>query len=69
MSDSIYGMSEIIGSSASSIDDAIRGAVRKASEDRRHIRWFEVKEIRGHVEGGEVVHFQVELKIGYTLES
>ena len=69
MSEHIYGVSEIVGSSATSIDDAIRGAIRKASEDRRHIGWFEVKEIRGHVEGGEVRHFQVEMKIGYTLEA
>lgn len=63
-----YGVSEIVGSSATSIDDAIRTAVAKATENRRHIRWFEVLETRGHVEDGRVAHFQVTLKLGYTLE-
>jgi flavin-binding protein dodecin len=63
-----YGVSEIVGSSKTSIDDAIRTAIRKATEDRRHIRWFEVAQVRGHVEDGEVAHFQVSLKLGYKLE-
>lgn len=63
-----YGVSEIVGSSKTSIDDAIRTAIRKATEDRRHIRWFEVTQLRGHVEDGEVAHFQVTLKLGFTLE-
>jgi len=66
--DHSYGISEIVGSSATSIDDAIRHAITKATEDRRHIRWFEVLELRGHVEDGKVAHFQVSLKLGYTLE-
>lgn len=66
--DNIYGVSEIVGSSETSIDDAIRKAVQKASENRRHIRWFEVTQLRGHVEDGEVAHFQATLKLGYTLE-
>lgn len=66
--DNTYGLSEIVGSSATSIDDAIRQAIKKASENRRHIRWFQVLETRGHVEGGEVAHFQVTLKLGYSLE-
>jgi len=66
--DNTYGVSEIIGSSETSIDDAIRKAVAKASEDRRHIRWFEVTQIRGHVEDGQLAHVQVGLKLGYTLE-
>lgn len=67
-SDEIYGVSEIAGSSTTSIDDAIRKAIVKASENRRHIRWFEVGQIRGHVENGEVAHFQVQLKLGYKLD-
>jgi flavin-binding protein dodecin len=63
-----YGVSEIVGSSAASIDDAIRTAIAKATEDRRHIRWFEVLQIRGHVDDGQVAHVQVALKLGYTLE-
>jgi Uncharacterized conserved protein len=66
--DNIYGVSEIVGSSQTSIEDAIRGAIAKASENRRQIRWFEVLETRGHVEDGQVAHFQVALKLGYTLE-
>ena len=66
--DHTYGVSEIIGSSSTSIDDAIRQAIQKATEDRRHIRWFEVQQIRGHVDEGRVAHFQVGLKLGYTLE-
>jgi flavin-binding protein dodecin len=63
-----YGVSEIVGSSPASIDEAIRAAIAKAGEDRRQIRWFEVLETRGHVDGGRVAHFQVRLKLGYTLE-
>jgi flavin-binding protein dodecin len=68
MSEHSYGISEIVGTSTDSIDDAIRRAVEKASEDRRHIRWFQVLETRGHVEDGKVAHYQVMLKLGYTLE-
>ncbi|MBJ7411035.1 MAG: dodecin domain-containing protein [Phenylobacterium sp.] len=66
--DNTYGVSEIVGSSKTSIDEAIRTAIGKASENRRHIRWFEVTQVRGHVEDGQVAHFQVTLKLGYTLE-
>jgi flavin-binding protein dodecin len=66
--DHVYGVSEIVGTSTVSIDDAIQKAIAKATEDRRHIRWFEVLQVRGHVEGGRVGHFQVTLKLGYTLE-
>lgn len=66
--DQTYGVSEIVGTSQTSIDDAIRQAIAKASENRRQIRWFEVIETRGHVENGQVAHFQVALKLGYALE-
>lgn len=66
--DNTYGISEIVGSSKTSIDDAIRTAIAKATENRRHIRWFEATEIRGHVEDGQVAHFQVTVKLGYTIE-
>ena len=68
MSEHSYGISEIVGTSTDSIDDAIRRAVEKASEDRRHNRWFLVLETRGHVEDGKVAHYQVMLKLGYSLE-
>jgi flavin-binding protein dodecin len=58
---------EIVGSSATSIEDAIEGAISRASTTVRDIRWFEVKETRGHVENGKVAHFQVTLKIGFAL--
>lgn len=68
MSDETYGISEIVGTSKTSVDDAIRTAIAKAGENRRHIRWFEVTQVRGHVEDQQVAHFQVSLKLGYTLE-
>jgi flavin-binding protein dodecin len=68
MSEHSYGISEIVGSSTESTDDAIRNAIAKATEDRRHIRWFQVTEMRGHVENGRVAHYQATLKLGYTLE-
>jgi len=68
MSENSYGISEIVGTSTVSIDDAIRRAVVRASEDRPHIRWFQVLETRGHVEDGKVAHYQVMLKLGYSLE-
>lgn len=68
MSEHTYGISEIVGSSTESSDAAIRNAITKASEDRRHIRWFQVTELRGHVEDGRVAHYQATLKLGYMLE-
>ena len=68
MADNIYRKTEVVGTSSESVDDAIRGAVRRASESLRQVSWFEVSEIRGHVEDGEVGHFQVTLNIGFALE-
>jgi flavin-binding protein dodecin len=68
MSDHIYKSIEITGSSTASIDDAIKGAVRRASQSIRNIGWFEVKEVRGHVDDGAVAHFQVTLKLGFRLD-
>lgn len=68
MSDHVYKKINLTGSSTESVDDAIRRAVTKASETVRNMRWFEVEEIRGHIEGGEVAHFQVTIKIGFTLD-
>ena len=67
MSDNVYKVIEIVGSSATSIEDAIEGAIARASSTLHDIRWFEVSETRGHVEGGKVAHYQVTLKIGFTL--
>ena len=66
--DNTYGLSEIVGTSKVSIDDAIRTAIAAATKNRRHIRWFEVLETRGHVVDGQVEHFQVMLKLGYMIE-
>jgi flavin-binding protein dodecin len=64
----VYKKVELVGSSRDGVDDAIRRAVAKASETLRNIDWFEVKEIRGWVDGGEVQHFQVTLQVGFRLE-
>jgi dodecin len=66
--DHIYRIIQIVGSSEKSIDDAIHRAIARASKTLRELRWFEVVETRGHIEGGKVHHFQVTLKVGFTLE-
>ncbi|MBA4023786.1 MAG: dodecin domain-containing protein [Gordonia sp.] len=68
MSDNVYRVTEIVGTSTVSTDDAIKGAVTRANKSLRNVDWFEVKETRGHVENGEIAHFQVTLKIGFKLE-
>ena len=68
MNEHIYKSIEITGSSAVSIDDAIKGAVQRASQSIRNIGWFEVKEVRGHVAEGAVAHFQVTLKLGFRVD-
>ena len=68
MSDHVYGLSEIVGSSATSVDDAVRMAVRKAARTLRNIEWFQTEEIRGQVVDGDVAYFQVRLKVGFRIE-
>jgi dodecin len=68
MTNHVYRLSEVVGSSPTSIDDAIRTAVAKASQTVRNIEWFEAQEVRGQVVDGEVAHFQVRLKIGFRVE-
>jgi dodecin len=68
MSEHIYKTIELVGSSTVGVEDAIRKAVAKAAETVRNLRWFEVTETRGHIEGGQVAHWQITLKIGFTLE-
>jgi dodecin len=68
MSNHVYKVIELAGSSEKSIDDAIRNAVARASKTVRNMRWFEVVETRGHIEGSNVAHYQVTLKIGFTLD-
>lgn len=68
MTDHVYSVTEIVGSSAASVDDAIRNAVKTASGSLRQLEWFEVTQIRGHIEEGDVAHFQVMLKLGFRYE-
>ncbi|HEV7212346.1 MAG TPA: dodecin [Blastococcus sp.] len=68
MSDHVYGLSEVVGSSTTSVDDAIRSAIRKAARTVRNIDWFEAKEIRGQVVDGDVGYFQVTVKFGFRIE-
>lgn len=68
MSDHIYKKIELIGSSPTSIEDAVNNAVNRAAKTIRNMRWFEVSEIRGHLEDGKVAHWQVTVKLGFTLE-
>ena len=68
MSEHVYRLSEIVGSSTTGVDEAIRNAVRKAAQTVRNIEWFEATEIRGQVVDGDVAHFQVTLKVGFRVE-
>lgn len=68
MQDHVYKVIELVGSSDTGIDDAIEVAISKAGSSLRHLRWFEVKQIRGHIEDGDVSHYQVVLKVGFTLD-
>lgn len=68
MSDHVYKKIELTGSSSEGIQEAIENAVNKASETVKNMRWFEVVETRGHIEHGKVSHWQVTIKIGFTIE-
>ena len=68
MSENVYKKIEIVGSSTTSIEDAIENAVERASQSVDNLGWFEVTETRGHIVDGKVKHYQVSLKIGFTLE-
>jgi dodecin len=68
MSDHVYRIIQVAGSSQKSIEDAIENGVRRAARTLRQVGWFEVVETRGHVEDGKVAHYQVTLKVGFTLD-
>ena len=68
MSSRTYRVTEIVGTSPESTDAAIRNGISRAARSLRHIDWFEVTEVRGHVLDGNVEHFQVGLKVGFRLE-
>jgi flavin-binding protein dodecin len=66
--DNVYKTTEIVGSSTEGIEDAVKRAIDKASGSLRHMRWFEVSEIRGHLENDAIGHWQVTVKVGFTME-
>jgi flavin-binding protein dodecin len=68
MSHNTYRVTEIVGTSPQGVDQAIRNGIDRASATLRGLDWFEVTEIRGHIEEGDVAHFQVGLKVGFRLE-
>ncbi|GAC1423012.1 MAG: dodecin family protein [Burkholderiaceae bacterium] len=69
MSNHVYKILEIVGSSETSVEDAIKGAIAHASKTIRNMDWFEVVQTRGHIKDGNIGHYQVTLKIGFTLET
>ncbi len=68
MSNRTYRITEIVGTSPDSIDQAVRNGVDRAGETLRHLDWFEVQQIRGQITDGHVEHFQVTMKVGFRLE-
>lgn len=66
--DHVYKILELVGSSETSVEDAIQNAIARASKTIRDMKWFEVVQTRGHIAEGSVSHYQVTLKIGFTLE-
>ncbi len=64
----VYKTIELVGSSTNGIEDAIQQALTRASKTVRNMRWFEVTETRGHIEAGKIAHWQISLKVGFTLE-
>jgi dodecin len=68
VADHTYGISEIVGTSPESIQQAIRNGVDRASQTVRNLDWFEVSTVRGQIVDGQVAHFQVQLKVGFRIE-
>jgi dodecin len=68
MSNRTYRVTEIVGTSDEGVDQAIKNGIARANESLRHLDWFEVTEIRGHIRDGEVDHVQVGMKVGFRLE-
>lgn len=64
----VYAISEIVGTSTKSIEDAIQQAIGTASQTLKHLAWFEVTETRGHIENGRIAHYQVSLRLGFRYE-
>ena len=68
MPDRTYRVTEIVGTSREGVEQAVQNGIDRAAKTIRHLDWFEVTEIRGHIVGGEVMHFQVCMKLGFRLE-
>ncbi|QDQ14969.1 dodecin [Streptomyces spectabilis] len=68
MSEHTYRVTEIVGTSHEGVDQAIRNGITRASQTLRGLDWFEVTQVRGHIEDGQIRHFQVGLKVGFRLE-
>lgn len=68
MSDNVYKVIELAGSSSNSSDEAIENAISKAAKTLNNLDWFEVMETRGHIQNGKVAHYQVKLKVGFRLD-
>ena len=68
LSNHIYKKIELVGSSPNSIEEAVQNALAKASKSLRNLRWFEVVETRGQIENDRIAHWQVTIKVGFTLE-
>jgi flavin-binding protein dodecin len=68
MSNRTYRLTEIVGTSPDSLDQAIRNGIGRAAQTLRHIDWFEVTDVRGYIRDGDVNHYQVTMKIGFRLE-
>jgi len=68
MADHIYKKIELVGSSPKGIEEAVKNALNRAKKTVRNMRWFEVAETRGYLEDGKIAHWQVTLKVGFTLE-
>ncbi|MEU2947821.1 dodecin [Nocardiopsis alba] len=68
MSDHTYRVTEIVGTSPDGVDQAVRNGIQRASATLRGLDWFEITQIRGHIENDGVAHFQVGLKVGFRLE-
>ena len=68
MAEHVYKKIEIVGSSPNGMEDAVHNALSRASKTIRNMRWFEVTETRGYIDDGKIEHWQVTLKIGFTLE-
>ncbi len=69
MSANVYGVTEIVGTSPNGVEDAIESGISRASTTLRGLNWFEVTEIRGHIDEGRVAHYQVGMKVGFRMDA